>query len=79
MKQGSLKKGQMRAINAKTLKNVFCFEKICCWGVTAYIGCRAWFRKTLNYVVQLKTQKGCQTIEINDQELLRLQLINRVF
>jgi hypothetical protein len=27
MKQGSLKKGQMRAINAKTLKNVF-HEKI---------------------------------------------------
>ena len=29
--------------------------------------------------LQLMTQKGCQTIEINDQELLRLQLINRVF
>jgi hypothetical protein len=70
MKKISLKKGQMRAIKAKTLKNVFCFENFCCWGVTAYIGCRAWFRKTLNYVVQLKTQKGCQTIEINDQELL---------
>jgi hypothetical protein len=49
MKQISLKKGQMRAIKAKSLKNVF-HEKICCWGVTAYIGYRAWFRKTLNYV-----------------------------
>ena len=28
MKKRSLKKGQIRAINAKTLKNVFCFRKI---------------------------------------------------
>ena len=58
MKQGSLKKGQMRAIKAKTLKNVFCFEKFCCWGVTAYIGCRAWFRKNLELRCTIKDTKG---------------------
>jgi hypothetical protein len=59
----------MRAIKAKTLKKRFSLKNL-----LSGSHCLHWLlsmvQKTLNYVVQLMTQKGCQTIEINDQELL---------